>query len=177
LRGNGRTVLRGGYGMFYNNPLTGTSSSKVSNPPFLLAQAFSTTLLPTLRLSTGLAPPPNVDPNRSPSGSTRSIFDINFRDGRAQQWNLNVQQQFGKDYLLELAYVGSKGDHLVLKDDINVAPPVVGVTNVDVNRPYITLSPLLRSLSQVQSRGWSTYHALQAKFSKRFSSGLAFINY
>ncbi|HET8548208.1 MAG TPA: TonB-dependent receptor [Bryobacteraceae bacterium] len=176
LRGNGRTLLRAGYGMFYNNPLTGTSSSKVSNPPFLLAQAFTTTLLPTLRLSAGLPPPPTVDPNRPPSGSTRSIFDIDFRDGRAQQWNFNVQQQFGKDYLVELAYVGSKGDHLVLKRDINVAPPTVGVTNSDVNRPYIRLSPLLRSLSQVQSRGWSKYHALQAKFSKRFSSGLVFMN-
>lgn len=176
LLGNGRTVLRGGYGMFYNNPLTGTSSSKVSNPPFLLAQAFTTTLLPTLRLSAGLPPPPAVDPNRPPSGSTRSIFDINFRDGRAQQWNLNIQQQLGKDYLLELAYVGSKGDRLVLKQDINVAPPVVGITNSDVNRPYIGIAPLLRSLSQVQSRGWSKYESLQAKFSKRFSSGLVFIN-
>ena len=176
LRGNGRTLLRGGYGMFYNNPLTGTSSSKASNPPFLLAQALTTTLLPTLRLSAGLPPPPAVDPTRSPSGSTRSIFDIDFRDGRAQQWNINLQQQFGKDYLLELAYVGSRGDHLVLKQDINVARPVVGVTNVDVNRPYIGLAPLMRSLSQVQSRGWSKYQSLQAKFSKRFSTGLVFIN-
>ena len=176
VSGNGRTVLRGGYGMFFNNPLTGTSSSKASNPPFLLAQAFTTTLLPTLRLSSGLPPPPSVDPNRAPAGSTRSIFDIDFRDGRAQQWNLNVQQQFGKDYLLELAYVGSKGEHLVLKQDINVARPVVGVTNSDVNRPYIGVAPLVRNLSQVQSRGWSEYHSLQAKFSKRFSSGLVFVN-
>ena len=176
LRGNGHTVIRGGYGMFYNNPLTGTSSSKVSNPPFLLAQAFTTTLVPTLRLSNGLPAVPTVDPNRSPTGSTRSIFDINFKDGRAQQWNFNVQQQLGRDYLLEVAYVGSKGEHLVLKRDINVAPPTVGVTNADVNRPYINISPGLRSLSQVQSRGWSTYHSLQTKFTKRFSAGLVFTN-
>lgn len=176
LLGNGKTLVRGGYGIFYNNPLTGTSSSKPDNPPFLLAQAFTTTLLPTLQLSAGVPPPPAVDPNRPPSGSTRSIFDINFRDGRAQQWNLNFQQQLGHDYLIELAYVGSKGDHLVLKDDINVAPPVIGVANADVNRPYIGIDPLLRSLSQVQSRGYSRYHALQTKFSKRFSYGLVFVN-
>lgn len=176
LRGNGRTIVRGGYGMFFNNPLTGGSGTKISNPPFLLAQAFTTTLLPTLRLSNGLPPPPIVDPARSPSGSTRSIFDINFRDGRAQQWNVNVQQQLGKDYLLEVAYVGSNGQHLVLKRDINVAPPTVGVTNVDVNRPFLGVAPLLRSLSQTQSNGWSKYHSLQTKFTKRFSSGLVFIN-
>ena len=176
LLGHGRTVLRGGYGMFYNNPLTGTSSSKASNPPFLLAQAFTTTLAPTLKLSSGLPPVPAIDPNRSPSGATRSIFDIDFRDGRAQQWNFNVQQQLGKEYLLEVAYVGSNGQHLVLKRDINVAPPTVGVSNSDVNRPFIGVAPLLRSLSQVQSNGWSKYSALQAKFTKRFSAGLVFTN-
>jgi hypothetical protein len=176
LTGGGRTLLRAGYGMFYNNPLTGTSSQKPSNPPFLLAQAFTTTLLPTLKLSDGVPPPPAVDPNRAPSGATRSIFDPRFGDGRAQQWNVNIQQQLGREYLLEVAYAGSRGDHLVLKTDINVAPPVVGVTNSDINRPFIGVDPLIRSLSQVQSRGYSSYHSLQTKFSKRFSSGVSFIN-
>src|SRR5581483_7481569 len=126
--------------------------------------------------SDGVPPPPTVDPNRPPSGSTRSIFDPRFGDGRSQQWNFNIQQQFGRDYLVEIAYAGSRGDHLVLKNDINVAPPVVGVTNSDVNRPFIGVVPLVRSLSQVQSRGYSNYHALQAKFSKRLSSGFSFIN-
>jgi len=176
LLGNGRALLRGGYGIFWNNPLTGTSSAKTDNPPFLLATAQTTTLLPTLRLSGGLPLPPPVNPNAPPSGSTRSIFDINFRDGYAQQWNVNVQQQFGKDYLWEVAYVGSKSTHLVIKNDINIAPPRVGVTNQDVNRPYIQLAPSVRSLSQNQSRGYSIYHALQSKFTKRFSSGLTFVN-
>ncbi len=176
ISGNGKTILRGGYGMFYNNPMTGTSSQKSSNPPFLLAQAFSTTLLPTLKLSDGVPPPPTVDPNRAPAGSTRSIFDPRFRDGRAQQWNLNIQRQLGRDYLFEVTYAGSRGDHLVLKTDINVARPVVGVANSDVNRPFIGIAPAVRSLSQVQSRGFSNYHSLQSKFTKRFSSGVTFVN-
>jgi hypothetical protein len=176
LFGKGQTVVRGGYGIFWNNPLTGTSSQKPSNPPFLLSNSLSTTLLPTLRLSNGIPAPPPVDPNRAPSGTTRSIFDPEFKDGYAQQWNLNVSQQFGKNYALEVSYVGSKGTHLVIKDDINQAPPVVGVTNADVNRPFIKLAPGLRSLSQVQSRGYSNHHALLAKFSNRFSNGLLFVN-
>lgn len=176
VTGAGHTVLRGGYGIFWNNPLTGTSSSKPDNPPFLLAQAFTTTLLPTLRLSDGVPPPPAVDPARPPSGSTRSIFDINFRDGYAQQWNFNVQRQLGRNYLWEIAYVGSKGTHLVIKRDINIAPPTIGVTSSDVNRPYIQVQPKLRSLSQNQSLGYSLYHSLQTKLTKRFSLGLVFIN-
>jgi len=77
---------------------------------------------------------------------------------------------------LEAAYVGSRGDHLVIKTDINVAKPTVGVSNSDVNRPFIVLAPALRSLSQVQSRGYNIYHSLQTKFSKRFSNGFSFIN-
>jgi hypothetical protein len=176
LFGKGQTVLRGGYGIFWNNPLTGTSSQKPSNPPFLLSNSLSTTLLPALKLSAGIPAPPPVDPNRAPSGTTRSIFDPEFADGYAQQWNLNLSQQLGRNYALELSYVGSKGTHLVIKDDINQAPPVVGVNNADVNRPFITLDPGLRSLSQVQSRGDSNHHAMLVKFSNRFSNGLLFVN-
>ncbi len=174
--GKGKTVVRGGYGIFWNNPLTGTSSQKPSNPPFLLSNSLSTTLLPTLRLRDGIPAPPTVDPNRVPSGTTRSIFDPEFTDGYAQQWNLNLSQQFGKNYALELSYVGSKGTHLVIKQDINQAPPVVGVTDSNVNRPFIKLAPGLRALSQVQSRGDSNHHAMLVKFSNRFSNGLAFVN-
>lgn len=176
LSGQGKTVLRGGYGMFWNNPLTGTSSSKAINPPYLLSQAFTTSLLPTLRLRDGLPTPPTVDVNRAPAGTTRSIFNPEFRDGNAQQWNLNVQQQFGTDYALELSYVGSRGTHLVIKRDINQAPPVAGVTNQDVNRPFIRLAPDLRSLSRVESAGDSVHHAMLGKLTKRFSHGLLFVN-
>jgi carboxypeptidase family protein len=176
LFGRGQTVLRGGYGIFWNNPLTGTSSQKPSNPPFLLSNSLTTTLLPTLRLTNGIPAPPPVDPNRAPSGTTRSIFDPEFSDGYAQQWNLNISQQFGRNYALEVSYVGSKGTDLVVKQDINQAPPVVGVTNADDNRPFIKLAPGLRALSQVQSRGYSNHHAMLVKFSNRFSNGLTFVN-
>ncbi|MBI1763277.1 MAG: carboxypeptidase regulatory-like domain-containing protein [Acidobacteria bacterium] len=174
--GGGKTVVRGGYGIFWNNPLTGTSSQKPSNPPFLLSNAQTTTLLPTLKLSAGIPAPPALNPAAVPSGTTRSIFDPEFKDGYAQQWNLNIAHQLGKDYALEVSYVGSKGTHLVVKQDINQAAPVVGVRDSNVNRPFITLAPGLRALSQVQSRGYSNHNALLVKFSNRFSNGLAFVN-
>jgi hypothetical protein len=167
--GTGRVILRGGYGIGWNIPLTGGSGSKTKNPPFLLATSLTTTLLPTLRLRDGIPPPPALDFSQPQQGAARSLFDINIADGYAQQWNLNVQQQLGKDFMVEVAYVGSKGTHLMLKRDINQAPPVVGVTNTDVNRPFIRIAPLLRSLSQAESRGWSSYHSFQAKVTKRFS--------
>ena len=72
-----------------------------------------------LKLSEGLPPAPGVDPNRPPAGTTRSIFDINARDGYAHNYNVNVQRQMGTNYLVEVAYAGSRGRQLTLKDDPN----------------------------------------------------------
>ena len=43
--------------------------------------------------------------------------------------------------MVEVAYVGSQGRQMVIKVDINQAPPVVGVTDANVNRPFIRLAP------------------------------------
>jgi hypothetical protein len=179
VKGNGRTVVRGGFGVFWNFTPGGTSSSKAQNPPFL--QSTSLTPSPTsygtnLLLRDGLPPPPGVDPNRPASGSTRSIFDINFRDAYARQWNLNVQRSLATNYMVEIAYVGSQGRQMLLKGDPNQAPPVVGVTDANVNRPYRQLAPALRTIGQVQSTGTLDYNALLVKFQRRFANNFSFLN-
>jgi hypothetical protein len=179
LAGNGRTLVRGGFGVFWNFTPGGTSSSKAQNPPFLQATALTPT--PTaygvnLLLRDGLPPPPGVDPNRPAAGSTRSIFDINFRDAYARQWNLNVQQSLATNYMVEIAYAGSQGRQMLVKGDPNQAPPVVGVTDANVNRPYAQISPLLRTIGQVQSKGTLDYHALLVKFQRRFANNFSFLN-
>jgi hypothetical protein len=179
VAGDGKTVVRGGFGVFWNFSPGGTSSSKAQNPPFLQ----STTLNPTptaygsnLLLKDGLPPPPGVDPNRPASGSTRSIFDINFRDSYARQWNVNIQRGLATNYMVEIAYVGSQGRQMMLKGDPNQAPPVVGVTDANVNRPYAKISPALRTIGQAQSRGTLDYHGLLVKFQRRFANNFSFLN-
>ncbi len=179
VSGTGRTLVRGGVGMYWNFTPGGTSSSKAQNPPFLQSTALTpspnTSFSPSLKVSDGLPAPPGVDPSRPPSGTTRSIFDINFRDAYTLNWNLDVQQQIGRNYMLELAYVGSRGRQFLLKGNPNEAPATVGVTNSNVNRPYITISPLLRDLGQVQSGGILNYHALLVKFQRRFANGISLL--
>ena len=179
LTGDGKTMIRGGFGVFWNFTPGGTSSSKAQNPPFLQATALTPT--PTaygtnLLLKDGLPPPPGVDPNRPAAGNTRSIFDINFRDAYARQWNLNVQRSFFTNYMLEVAYVGSQGRQMLYKGDPNQAPPVVGVTDANVNRPYTRISPALRRIGQVQSKGTLDYNALLVKFQRRFANNFSMLN-
>jgi hypothetical protein len=177
--GSGKTLVRGGFGIFWNFTPGGTSSSKAQNPPFL--QSTTINASPTAYgsnnlLREGLPPPPGVDPSRPSAGSTRSIFDINFRDAYARQWNVNVQRGIATNYMVEVAYVGSQGRQMILKGDPNQAPPVTGVTDSNVNRPYAQLAPALRTIGQVQSKGTLDYHAMLIKFQRRFANNFSFLN-
>jgi hypothetical protein len=176
VEGNGRTLVRGGFGVFWNYGPGGTSSSKAQNPPFLRSATETTNFGTQLTLSSGPPLLPEVDPSLAPVGSTRSAFKVDARDSYALNWNLNVQRQVGQDTLIEVAYVGSRGRQLVLKTDQNQAPPVVGVTDQNLNRPYADVSPLLRTVGTVETSGTLDYHALLVKVQRRFANGFSFLN-
>src|SRR5262249_2641073 len=175
LKGDGRTTIRGGLGVFWNWGVGGTSSSKATNPPFLQTTDISATGGATnLTLSSGLPPPPEVNAALRPGGSTRSAFDINYRDQYATNWNINIQKQLGRDYLVEVAYVGTAGRHLTLKTNLNAPVLVVGARNGDANRPAVKLgSPALRDVGAATSIGTLDYNAFLFKGMKRFSNGFS----
>jgi hypothetical protein len=173
LSGNGRTVLRGGVGVFWNWGVGGTSSSKATNPPFLQTTEFISNTNNDLRLRDGLPAPPPINAALRPAGTTRSVFDINYRDAYTTNFNVNLQKQIGRDYMVEVAYIGSRGNHLTTKTDLNQAPPIVGVTSPDVNRPYINISPALRQVSTAISDGKLWYNALTFKGVRRYASGFS----
>ncbi len=124
--------------MFWNFTPGGTSSSKAQNPPFQQSTALTASpnpnFSPSLIVSHGLPAPPGVDLTPKPgAGTTRSIFDVDFRDAYTTNFNLNVQQQLGHNYMLELAYAGSRGRQYLVKVDPNEAPATVGVTNSNIH--------------------------------------------
>ncbi len=180
--GTGRTIVRGGVGMFWNFTPGGTSSSKAQNPPFLQSTALTAAPNtnfsndPKMLVSAGLPPPPGVDTTPKPgAGSTRSIFDRDFRDAYTVNWNVNVQQQLFTNYMIELTYAGSRGRQYLLKGDPNEPPATVGVTNSNVLRPYATLAPALRTIGQVQSTGILDYQAFLAKVQRRYANGVSLL--
>ena len=126
--------MRGGFGVFWNTPLTGTASSKGQNPPFLLVAVRDESA--AVRADHHLSSGGSVQPTPVTGGNSRSSFDSNFRDGYAQQWSMNAQRQLGANYMLEVGYVGSRARQLVVFVDVNQAPAQLGVTNANVNRPF-----------------------------------------
>ena len=176
VNGTGRTVIRGGYGLFWNFTPGGTSSSKAQNQPFLQAQAFTTSLGTNIVLSQGLPAPPGVQPQLAPAGSTRSAFLVDFRDAHAHNFNVNMQRQLGANYMVEAAYSGSRTVNAVIKTDLNQAPPIVGVSDPNVNRPFAAVSPALRTVGASSSTGYLEYNGLLIKFQRRTANHFSFLN-
>ena len=176
VTGSGKTVVRGGYGLFWNFTPGGTSSSKAQNQPFLQAQANTTNFGTNIILSNGLAAPPGVNLTAPPGGSTRSAFLVDFRDAHAHNFNVNVQRQLGTNYMLEAAYSGSRTVNAALKTDLNQAVPTVGVTDQNVNRPFAKLDPALRTVGALSSSGYVEYNGLQMKFQRRSANHISFMN-
>jgi hypothetical protein len=176
INGNGKTVIRGGYGMFWNFTPGGTSSSKAQNQPFLQSQSFTTTFATNILLSNGLAAPPGVHPEAVPVGSTRSAFLTNFVDAHAHNYNVNVQRQLGTNYMVEVAYSGSRTVNAAIKTDLNQAPPIVGVTDQNINRPYALLDPGLRTVGALSATGYVEYNGLLVKFQRRSANHISFMN-
>ena len=170
-----RLILRAGYGVFYNEPLTGGSSQMTRNPPFGISQSYTASLLPTIQLSNGIPSIPTLTATSPITGALGSTFDPLLKDERGQNWNFDLQRQLGKDFLIEGAYVGSRATRLLMNTNINQAPPVIGVSDQNVNRPYRSVLPGVTNITQVQSRGYASYHALQLKATKRFSRDFMFL--
>lgn len=102
---------------------------------------------------------------------TMQQWNTNFRNAIAQQWNLNLQRQFASSYVATLAYVGSKGNHLYLTNELN--PAIYGRPgNVNQRRP---LYPYYSSITDQTAQGNSTYHSLQATLNKRITKSVTIL--
>jgi hypothetical protein len=192
-----QTVLRGGYGLSYF-PGNYTSNFDLKNAPFVsvysptcgiasvgitivTAAGQASSLNPkcasaydgTGTFAAGL-PLPVAQTINSPSLSFIAE-DPKFRSALIQQYNLQVEQQFGAN-VLTIGFVGNKGSHLPQTiNDINVPLPGNSVANTALStRPLNAVLPKLGSVGWGVSEGISNYNALQTSFQRRFTKGLAF---
>jgi hypothetical protein len=161
LGSEGRTVLRTGYGVYYDqSPLAPGEGLYFNFPYFDLNIYFP---LPGLPLTLS-----NPFPNNFPFPLPESgfAFQPDLRTGYMQHWNLNVQQQIGKNRVFEAAYVGSKGTKLLSARDINQPRPSPQPQNP---RPV----PQFDSILFQESSANSSYHSLQLRFEQRLDAGLS----
>ena len=91
-----------------------------------------------------------------------------MRNGISQQWNLTLQQQV-KGWVFTSAYVGSKGNHLFVQNELN--PAVYGAPG-SYSRPRRIYAPAYTNITDYSATGNSTYHSMQLTANRRLSNGL-----
>ena len=91
-----------------------------------------------------------------------------------QSWHLNIQREITPSLVIDAAYVGNKGVHLMVLGDWNqAAVQQAGQTlSLQARRPITNFAGIEVAFGD----GYSTYHALQFKVEKRFSKGFYLLN-
>lgn len=163
----GNTVVRGGYGVYYDQSALAPGEALYFNRPYFDFNLFFS--LPGLPLTVN-NPFPAFFPFALPDSALAIQRDL--RTAYMQHWSASVQQQLGRSRVLEVAYVGSKGTKLLSARDINQpAPSVLPLGLPFVPRP----NPFFDDITQIESRANSRYDSLQVRFQQRLDFGLALL--
>ena len=169
--------LRGGVGVFWN--FTPGGHVVVQGPEPAVPAVDGATTSDRTRRAEALGRPAAAAgrrPHRPGAGSTRSIFDLNFRDSYAHQLQPQRAEAAREELHDRGRLLGLARPRQLIKLNPNQAQPTLGVTNADVNRPFITVSPALRDVGQVRARASSTTTRCSVKFQRRFANGFSFMN-
>jgi hypothetical protein len=171
-RGDGKTAIRGGFGIFIN-PSTqiGQEGDMTHNPPVeYVPEQFYGNVDSFLNAGTLLGPP-----------SFGSAFLLHPQETKVYGMSLGVQQDVGFGAVLGVSYVGNFARHLTGQRNINEVPygahflsqnqsPAGGVLPDNFFRPYPGYSTLTYRTTSLTSN----YNSLQVQVIRRFKDGLEF---
>ncbi len=192
--GDGKTVLRGGYGVAYEKLFFNVIGNARRNPPFFADVKLSGGQVPQPFLGSDPNDPfggfigtviPGADLGLDENGGIQGVrtklrvIDPNLRDSYVQNLFLGIQRQLGWNTVVEINYQGTLGRKLPFFGDPNRFPgDLLGAADPlgrfagDTSENRLNAS--FDSFNLRQNRVTSNYHGFNAQLSKRFSQGLAF---
>ena len=199
----GQTVVRGGYGIYYSD--TGLTIITAGFQPQATYSSPNSGIAPAFVLSSGFPTSATLLPNDTPgllNGQSGSYLASNADNlPRVQEWSLDIEQPFFKNWVLDLSYVGNHGTRLIdpQMSNINQVDPkylslgstlTQSITSTaaaaaGITAPYSgftgTVAQALRPYPQYKTltslaakQGASIYNSLQVVVRKNLSYGLTF---
>ena len=182
VKGNQSLVVRGGGGVFYDRPQGNTVFDLVQNPPVTIQPTFFYGRMQDIGTGQVLIAPPNL-----------VAIDREGKIPTTYAYNLGVQYKLPYESVLDVSYVGTSGQHLLQRRNINApnygaaylaqnqdptaaANTLPGATAlpVDFLRPYQGFG----QIQYIEPSSSSNYHSLQTSLNRRFTKGLLLgVNY
>lgn len=190
LKGDGTSVVRGGYGIFYYVDYGGINNQLGEQAPFggsndyLASNGYCITFTGQLNQATvntandyncsGYTAPatavtplpargfPNFNPASPPAGTSMIAVNTHNPNSMIQEWNLQLEQQFGSNNVVNIAYVGTRGSDLSTYYPYNINQFTSGKQNF----------PGLGSINYNNYNGISNYDGLQVHAEHRSTTGL-----
>jgi Carboxypeptidase regulatory-like domain/TonB-dependent Receptor Plug Domain len=168
--GNGKTAVRGGFGLVHNERERVMLLDIAQTPPIQYTPIVYYSTFSTLQGSAGNLSPSSTA-GLSLSGKVPSVYNF----------SLGVQRELGLKTVLDVSYVGALGRHLLQERNLNTLPygthflaASQDPTNPGKPLPDIFLEPYLgySSIQEDEFACNSSYHSLQTQVNRRFAKGL-----
>ncbi|MBM3758234.1 MAG: hypothetical protein FJW38_30195 [Acidobacteria bacterium] len=182
LTNDGKTSVRGGFGLFYT-PIQSSNMNPYTNiAPFAGTFTLNDVAFEDPFGSKGMANPfpanfgptiPGPDFVFSPNNAIRAYFAPDYRIPQLASWSLRFERQLRGDWVASLAYIGNKGTFLQYTIEQNPAlfGPGATVANTQQRRVY----PNFGNVRRTDSGGNSNFHSMQLNLEKRFAKGLSML--
>lgn len=162
--GDGKTSIRGGFGMYYDKVEGNLIFSQLNVPPFINTPQYENGSLanPSGGTASALAP-----------FATINAIDPNLNISYSMNFSLGVQRELPHGFFVEATYVGNEGRHLIRQPDLNqpsfaalaanAALPTAQQVNINALRPYKGFTAISYRLSDANSN----YNGMQLYAAKR----------
>jgi outer membrane receptor protein involved in Fe transport len=167
-----RTIVRGGFGIFYNQfDRMGSEDQLALNPPGLAnidVQAAGGSAVPILRLQDGF-PPNFLDPaNINVARIMVRAADRDSPRTEVRQFGVGVERQLGESFVVSADFVGSTTSHLAVLRNIN--QPLPGTLDANGPLPY----PTFGNVQWREMTGEASYKGVDLSLEKRFKDGYSY---